>query len=91
MENLPNLDTFSKTDPFIVLFELKKQGNRNMKVQLGRTECIFDNLNPHFVTNFEVDYMFEENQSFLVESYDMDDESQANNLKAQEYIGSVEF
>ena len=62
-----------------------------MRVKLGRTECIFDNLNPHFVTNFDVDYMFEENQQFLVEAYDIDDESQPNNLQAQEYIGSVEF
>ena len=62
-----------------------------MRVQRGRTECIFDNLNPHFVTNFEVDYMFEENQTFLIEAYDMDDDKQPNNLKAQEYIGSVEF
>jgi hypothetical protein len=60
-----------------------------LKQQLGRTECIYDNLNPHFVTNFEVDYLFEENQLFLVEAYDMDDENQPNNLKAQEYIGSV--
>jgi hypothetical protein len=27
LENLPNLDTFSKTDAFIILYELKKQGS----------------------------------------------------------------
>jgi len=48
-------------------------------------------LNPEFVTNFEVDYFFEETQSFLVEGYDMDDASKANDLSQQEYIGSVEF
>ena len=46
MENLPNLDTFSKTDAFALLYELKKQGNRSVKVLKGRTECIYDNLNP---------------------------------------------
>lgn len=60
MENLPNLDTFSKTDAFIILYELKKQGSRIMKVRRGRTECIYDNLNPQFVTSFDLDYYFEE-------------------------------
>ena len=62
-----------------------------MKVKLGQTECIYDNLNPHFVTNFDVDYHFEETQNFMIEAYDMDDASQASNLKAQEYIGYLEF
>jgi len=75
IDNLPNLDTFSKTDAFLILYELKKQGSRTIKMKRGRTECIFDNLNPRFVTNFPVDYFFEETQTFLVEAYDMDDEN----------------
>ena len=70
---MPNLDTFSKTDAFIILYELKKQGNRSMKQQIGKTECIYDNLNPEFVTNIEVDYLFEDTQTFIIEAYDMDD------------------
>jgi hypothetical protein len=62
-----------------------------MKSKIGTTECIYDNLNPQFVKNFEVDYLFEETQTFMIEIYDMDDPSQASNLKAQEYIGSLEF
>ena len=31
IENLPNLDTFSKTDAFLILYELKKQGTRTVK------------------------------------------------------------
>ena len=80
MEDLPNLDTFSKTDAFIVLYELKKQGTRTIKKRVGRTECIYDNLNPIFVTNVEVDYFFEDVQTFLAEGYDMDDNTQADNL-----------
>ena len=60
MQDLPNLDTFSKTDAFAILYELKKQGTRTIKQFRGRTECIYDNLNPEFVTMFEVDYFFEE-------------------------------
>jgi len=43
MENLPNLDHFSKTDAFAVLYE---QNPRPIKRFIGRTECIYDNLNP---------------------------------------------
>jgi hypothetical protein len=61
MTDLPNLDTLSKTDAFLILYEIKKQGTKSIRVKLGRTECIYDNLNPQFVTQFEVDYHFEEN------------------------------
>ena len=61
MTDLPNLDTLSKTDAFLILYEIKKQGTNSIRVKLGRTECIYDNLNPQFVTQFEVDYHFEEN------------------------------
>lgn len=44
-----------------------------MKVKIGQTECIYDNLNPQFVTNFDVDYHFEDTQTFMIEAYDMDD------------------
>lgn len=44
-----------------------------MKQQIGKTECIYDNLNPEFVTNIEVDYLFEDTQTFIIEAYDMDD------------------
>lgn len=67
------MDTFSKTDAFIILYQMKKQGTRSIKHKIGKTECIYDNLNPHFVTSFEVDYLFEETQTFLMEAYDMDD------------------
>lgn len=74
-ENLPNLDALSKTDAFIILYELKSSGNRVLKQMKGRTETIWDSLNPVFVKSFEVDYLFEEQQSFRAEIYDMDDES----------------
>ena len=30
-EDLPNLDTFSKTDAFLILYELKKQGSKTIR------------------------------------------------------------
>ena len=82
LKSLPNLDTHSKTDSFLILYELKKQGNQTLKHQIGRTECIYDNLNPDFVTNVDVDFYFEEVQTFLIEAYDMDEFDRPNDLKA---------
>ena len=54
--DLPNLDTYSLTDAFVVVWLMK--GRTKQKV--GQTECIDDNLNPEFVTAVQVDYHFEE-------------------------------
>jgi hypothetical protein len=58
---------------------------------IGRSEVIWDNHEPDFVKSFEVDYLFEESQKFYLEVYDMDDENSPNDLKKQDYIGSLEF
>ena len=55
-EDLPDLDTFSKSDPFCILY--KKNGNSWIK--LGGTEVIHDNLNPKFVQKVQADYHFEQ-------------------------------
>ena len=62
-----------------------------MKEKIGQTEMVADTLNPEFVTEIMVDYMFEEQQNFLCEVYDVDDASCINNLQKQEYIGHVEL
>ena len=38
-----------------------------------------------------MDYFFEEQQSFLLQAFDMEDKDQSHNLSAQQYIGQVEF
>jgi hypothetical protein len=58
---------------------------------IGKTEVIWDSPNPNFVTQFEVDFKFEENQEMLVEAYDMDDDKNPNNLSKQDFIGSANF
>ena len=60
--DLPNLDVGSKTDPFVVVWEMRG----NQKVQVGRTEVIADNLNPEWVKNIDVSYFFETQQKFIV-------------------------
>ena len=91
LRDVPKLDTSSKSDCFCVLYAMKGRGNQAMKQMLGKTETIWDNHAPDFVKQFQVDYFFEEEQTFRVEAYDMDDESRQNDLSKQDYIGFFEF
>ena len=50
------MDTFTRTDGMAVLYE-KKPGGYSL---IGMTEVIKDNLNPEWVTCFDVSYRFEE-------------------------------
>ena len=52
---LLNMDVFSKSDPFIVLFMstgYTSQSNASW-VKIGRTEVIDDNLNPKVLHSFD--------------------------------------
>lgn len=86
--NLPNLDSGSKSDAFVVLWDVS---NPKQKRKVGQTELIPDNLSPQFVTEIMMDYFFEVQQSMLVEVYDADDATNLANLQKQEFLGSFEF
>ena len=49
-ENLPNLDTFTRTDGMLVFY--RKTGTQWQRI--GMTEVISDNLNPSWVKSFDV-------------------------------------
>merc|ERR1739848_225352 len=84
-----NMDFFSKSDPVVVMY--MKRGEKNANYQeIGRTEIIWDNLNPVFVKKFVVDYYFEEVQPIKFEVYDIDDEN-TRNLKDQDFLGQIEM
>ena len=86
-ENLPNLDTFTRTDGMVILY--KKEGN--MWKEVGKTEVIMDNLNPKWVKNFEVAYHFEKREYYKVVVYDIDDFNNLNNVAGHDLVGSIEF
>ena len=52
-KNLRNADTFSKSDPFVVMFTADDRGGWK---EYGRTETIDDNLNPEFAKKFTINY-----------------------------------
>ena len=61
------------------------------RTEVGRTEVVWDNNNPDFVKQFQVDYLFEQVQFFVIEAYDCDDEENATDLRKQDMIGQVTF
>jgi len=87
-KNLPDTDTFSKTDPFAVVYLQNKL--TNAWEIAGYTEVITNTLNPVFVTAINTKYMFEEKQFAKIEIYDQDNDDYRN-LTKQEYLGYAEF
>jgi Ca2+-dependent lipid-binding protein len=80
-KDLRNADTFSKSDPFVVMFTADGSGWR----EFGRTETIDDNLNPEFAKKFTINYRFETQQKLKFEVYDSD--SSSSDLSEHDFLG----
>ena len=63
----------------------------NMWQQLGMTEIIMDSLDPEWVKCFDVPYKFEEQQTFKVVVYDVDDFEHLSNFKNHDLVGELKF
>lgn len=66
--NLRNKDNFSKSDPYVVVYQLTN-GQRS---EIGRTESIGNNLNPTFQKGIPIGYVFQEEQQLLIKVVDDD-------------------
>lgn len=84
-KNLLDLDVFSKSDPMVVMYTM----NNAAWKEHGKTEIIYDNLNPVFTKPFKIEYNFEEYQKLKFEVYDID--SETKKLTNQEFIGYTEI
>ena len=74
-EGLADTDTFSKSDPYLVLYERRNSASSGAgggRMLIGRTEIINNNLNPRWTTSFTVPFHFESRQIFDAELYDDD-------------------
>jgi len=82
---LADMDTFSKSDPFAVLYlQDSRSGNW---VIVDKTETIDNTLDPHWAKKFILDYQFEKRQMVKVEVYDSDSDS--SRLTDHDFIGSA--
>nr|CAB3233484.1 copine-8-like [Phallusia mammillata] len=83
--NLIDADVFSKSDPMVVMYT-QGIGSKEWR-EFGRTEIIWNNLNPDFVKKFVVDYFFEERQAMRFDVYDVD--SKSANLSKHDFLGQA--
>lgn len=82
---LIDADVFSKSDPMVVLFT--EDQSRTWR-EFGRTEIIWNNLNPDFVKKFVMHYYFEQSQKLKFEVYDVD--SKSADLSKHDFLGRME-
>uniref|UniRef100_A0A8C7JUB7 Copine-8 n=3 Tax=Oncorhynchus TaxID=8016 RepID=A0A8C7JUB7_ONCKI len=84
--NLLDMDTFSKSDPVVVLY-VQGIGTKEWR-EFGRTEVIDNTLNPDFVRKFVLDFFFEEKQNLRFDVYNVDTRS-SNISKHQDFLGQM--
>ncbi|KAL2103887.1 hypothetical protein ACEWY4_000755 [Coilia grayii] len=84
--NLLDMDTFSKSDPVVVLY-VQGIGTKEWR-EFGRTEVIDNTLNPDFVRKFVLDYFFEEKQNLRFDVYNVDTRS-SNMSKHESFLGQT--
>lgn len=85
--DLVDLDTFSLSDPFAVVYMTDSKGMR----EIGRTETVRESLNPDFATGFDLDYFFEERQTITLRLYDDDGKGKVSDLKRHDFLGEASF
>ncbi|XP_005099340.1 copine-8 isoform X1 [Aplysia californica] len=83
---LIDADVFSKSDPIAVMF-IQDKSSRGWR-EFGRTEIIWNNLNPDFVKKFVMQYYFEQSQKLKFEVYDVD--SASSDLSKHDFLGRME-
>ncbi|XP_051910901.1 copine-8 isoform X2 [Hippocampus zosterae] len=83
--NLLDRDTFSKSDPLVVLYTQGVECKQWR--EFGRTEVIDNTLNPDFVRKYILDYFFEEKQNLRFDVYDID--SRSPDLAKHDFLGQV--
>ena len=81
--NLKDMDIITVSDPICVLY-LHQDGQWT---EFARTEVVWNNLNPEWVTFFTILYVFEIRQPLLFRVFDVD--SDKADLKKQDFIGEA--
>jgi hypothetical protein len=96
-ENLPDKDTFSKSDPMLIVYRLspkqpgfgfKPEKNNFTSQEVFRTEMVHNDLNPNWVKTMTLTYKFEEEQWMFIQVLDVDSKHSAN-VSDQDFLGGV--
>lgn len=81
--NLKDMDIITVSDPICVMYTW----DGGKWKEFARTEVIWNNLNPEWVTFFTVMFVFEVRQPLMFRVYDVDNEKA--NLTKQDFIGEA--
>ncbi|ROT71173.1 copine-8 [Penaeus vannamei] len=84
--NLRDTDVFSKSDPVCIVYH-QPFGSAQW-VELKRTECIQNSLNPDFATKIPITYRFEEQQRLKFSVLDID--SNSPTIVNHDFLGDYE-
>jgi vacuolar-type H+-ATPase subunit F/Vma7 len=84
---LKDMDIITVSDPICVLFTPAGNGRAGEWSEFARTEVVWNNLNPEWVTYFTVMYVFEVRQPLMLRVYDVDNANA--NLSAHDFIGEA--
>ena len=83
--DLKDVEVFSKSDPFVEVYDKK---NNHLSI-IGKTEVIWDTLNPKFTTCIEMDYYFEVEKFLCFRVFDMNLE---NDIEVKgDFLGECEY
>ena len=83
---LTDVEILSKSDPYV---EVYQQNGSNWKL-IGRTEVIWDNLDPEFSTCIELDYFFEVETRLNFKVFDMNLDRTGKEVQG-EFLGQCEY
>ena len=72
------------------MVECKTLGFQNEWLEVGRTECVMDNLNPVWQKKMVLDYSFEQRQMLRLSVYDLDSIRVDSKLESQTFLGVAE-
>ncbi len=96
-KNLLDKDTFSKSDPLLIVYKLTPKqpgfgfkpdkGNFNTQ-ELFRTERVKNNLNPKWEKTLTIEYKFEEEQWIFIQVLDVD-AKHSGSVSDQDFLGGV--
>jgi hypothetical protein len=82
------MDVITVSDPICVLLTPSGDRSRDPWTEVSRTEVVWNDLNPEWVTYFTVMYVFEIRQPLLFRVYDVD--SATAQLSAHDFIGEAQ-
>jgi len=103
MDSISIIDSFALADAFAVIWQVPNGYTgtgvnsdtpsnlpTRQEIEIGRTEVVRGSNSPKFENSFRLDFLFQEEQTYLVRVYD-EDLKYATDLREHDYLGGCVF